>query len=370
MFSETLSIRNFPHQMDKKSSRTLMLILTTFTYLLLGAAVFDWLESAEDRRLRDEISHIKGNLQKKYNFTGRDMELFEIIIHKSIRHRAGYQWQFSGALYFAVVVITTVGYGNSAPETAAGKIFCMFFALAGIPMGLIMFQSIGERVNTGIAFCLHKVRRAAHQRGWQVLSDVTPTHLLMVSLSIGTTIIIIGTYVFSKIERWSFFEAYYYCFITLSTIGFGDYVPLQQGSALQARPGYVVFNLLFVIVGLAVFSACVNLLVLGFMAPNADEVTAAQREPSAGIILEKFARSGSLVDSQLFGVRRPSVAPQGKRNTRQLSLSSASNIMHFEKPKENIRWFTRFFNLFREPERPSFSIVRPPTRNISHLLSY
>lgn len=50
-----------------------------------------------------------------------------------------------------------LGYGHSAPETMAGRLFCILFALAGIPMGLIMFQSIGERVNTFIAFCLHKV---------------------------------------------------------------------------------------------------------------------------------------------------------------------------------------------------------------------
>lgn len=37
------------------------------------------------------------------------------------------------------------GYGHSTPSTIGGKIFCMFYALAGIPLGLVMFQSIGER---------------------------------------------------------------------------------------------------------------------------------------------------------------------------------------------------------------------------------
>ena len=32
--------------------------------------------------------------------------------------------------------------------------FCMFYALAGIPLGLVMFQSIGERLNTFVAFSL------------------------------------------------------------------------------------------------------------------------------------------------------------------------------------------------------------------------
>lgn len=57
--------------MDKKSSRALMLILTTFTYLLLGAAVFDILEGETERYVREEIAFVREKLQRKYNFTSR-----------------------------------------------------------------------------------------------------------------------------------------------------------------------------------------------------------------------------------------------------------------------------------------------------------
>jgi hypothetical protein len=48
-------------------------------------------------------------------------------------------------------------------------------------------------------------------------------------------------------------------------------VPLQRNRYLQERPGYVVFTLLFILFGLAIFSALVNLLVLRFMATNKAE---------------------------------------------------------------------------------------------------
>ncbi|XGW33269.1 hypothetical protein V3C99_017606 [Haemonchus contortus] len=358
---------------DKKSSRALMLILTTFTYLLLGAAVFDILESETESYVREELAIVREKLQRKYNFTRRDFELFESVAIKSIPHKAGFQWQFSGAFYFATVVITTVGYGHSAPETMAGRFFCMIFALAGIPLGLIMFQSIGERVNTFIAFWLHKMRFYLQSNGVNCFHEVTPTHLLVVSLSIGTSIIIIGTIVFHKEERWTLFDAYYYCFITLSTIGFGDLVPLQQGSALQLQPLYVIFTLLFVLLGLAVFSACVNLLVLGFMAPNADVVTAAIREPQSTIVFERFARSGSLVDSQLFGMRRPSPGDSGgtligiARRPRGLSLLENDIALKKEKRMDSVNSICSICRHHRK-KRPGFSLKRPPTRNIDHLL--
>lgn len=51
------------------------------------------------------------------------------------------------------------GYGHSTPCTTGGKAFCMFYALAGIPLGLVMFQSIGERINTFAAQFLRFYRR-------------------------------------------------------------------------------------------------------------------------------------------------------------------------------------------------------------------
>ncbi|MFH4975133.1 hypothetical protein AB6A40_001842 [Gnathostoma spinigerum] len=212
------------------------------------------------------------------------------------------------------------GYGHSTPETILGKLFCMMFALAGIPLGLVMFQSIGERVNTGIAACLRKIRAITLTKGVKLITDVTPTHLLIVSLSIGSMVIVIGTYVFHRAERWTMFEAYYYCVISLSTIGFGDYVPLQVNGILQKDPGYVAFTLLFIICGLAFFSASVNLLVLGFMAPNANVVTSS-REPPRAVVFETFAPT-----------RNASLPSRGSNVTREtfdspklISLNSSSD---------------------------------------------
>ena len=39
---------------------------------------------------------------------------------------------------------------------------------------------------------------------------------------------------------WDYFQSLYYCFITLTTIGFGDFVALQQEHSLTRSPGYVV----------------------------------------------------------------------------------------------------------------------------------
>jgi voltage-gated potassium channel Kch len=42
------------------------------------------------------------------------------------------RWYWLDSLYFSVVSLTTVGYGDITPETNAGKIFTMFYLIVGI----------------------------------------------------------------------------------------------------------------------------------------------------------------------------------------------------------------------------------------------
>ncbi|KAK7898801.1 hypothetical protein WMY93_019654 [Mugilogobius chulae] len=51
------------------------------------------------------------------------------------------------------------GYGHAAPGTDAGKAFCMFYAVLGIPLTLVMFQSLGERMNTFVKYLLKRIKK-------------------------------------------------------------------------------------------------------------------------------------------------------------------------------------------------------------------
>jgi hypothetical protein len=49
----------------------------------------------------------------------------------------------------------------------------------------------------------------------------------------STFVITSGAIMYHTQEGWTFFDSVYYSFITLSTIGFGDFVALQNGRALH-----------------------------------------------------------------------------------------------------------------------------------------
>ena len=64
----------------------------------------------------------------------------------------------AGSFYYALVVLTLIGYGHSIPNTAFGKTFTMGYAALGIPAAMIMFQSMGERMNKAYSVIIRKVR--------------------------------------------------------------------------------------------------------------------------------------------------------------------------------------------------------------------
>ncbi|XP_032391734.1 potassium channel subfamily K member 9 [Etheostoma spectabile] len=259
--------RRFLLAMKRQNVRTLSLIICTFTYLLVGAAVFDALESDFEMREKEQLEAEEKRLQGKYNISEDDYRKLESIIMEAEPHRAGVQWKFAGSFYFAITVITTIGYGHAAPGTDAGKAFCMFYAVLGIPLTLVMFQSLGERMNTFVKYLLKRIKKCCGMS----ITDVSMENMVTVGFfsCIGT--LCIGAAAFSHYEDWSFFQSYYYCFITLTTIGFGDFVALQKNRALQKKPLYVAFSFMYILVGLTVIGAFLNLVVLRFLTMNSED---------------------------------------------------------------------------------------------------
>lgn len=73
---------------------------------------------------------------------------------------------------------------------------------------------------------------------------------ISVALIILITYILCGAAFYSISEGWSFFDACYFVFISMSTIGFGDLVP--------HHPIRMMCSIIYLIFGLALTSMCIN----------------------------------------------------------------------------------------------------------------
>ena len=51
-------------------------------------------------------------------------------------------WTWLDSLYFSTITLTTIGFGDFAPQTDAGKIFTILYVLVGIGMILAFINTV------------------------------------------------------------------------------------------------------------------------------------------------------------------------------------------------------------------------------------
>jgi len=56
-------------------------------------------------------------------------------------------WDYVDSLYFSVITLTTVGYGDFSPQTTGGKIFTIFYIFIGLGMILSFVHTVFDHFN-------------------------------------------------------------------------------------------------------------------------------------------------------------------------------------------------------------------------------
>ena len=117
------------------------------------------------------------------------------------------------------------GYGKHVPVTDLGRNMCLLYALIGIPFtGWLLstvgkfYQSSFEHAASVIEDFLQNTIRCKGRRLRKLL-----LYIVVFLLSYGIFVLFPASW-FYLMEHWTFEQAHYYAFITLSTIGFGDFV--------------------------------------------------------------------------------------------------------------------------------------------------
>ncbi|XP_008302634.1 uncharacterized protein kcnk4a [Stegastes partitus] len=241
---------------------TLTTLLTGVTlYLVMGALVFLTLETPGE-----SLAH-KNLLQTQEDFLSNNSCVTESDFDTLVKGlvsavKAGLdvsnlpsnlttRWDMASAIFFCGTIITTIGFGNLSPRTWYGQLFCVCYALVGIPMFGILLAGVGDHMGTVLRRAVAKIETLFLKR------KVRPTTVRVISavlsILIGCLIFLaVPTVVFHQVEDWSFLESLYFVVITLTTVGFGDYVP-----------GGRIFKplvLLWIVFGLAYFASILTMI--------------------------------------------------------------------------------------------------------------
>lgn len=105
------------------------------------------------------------------------------------------------------------GYGNFTPATLLGRLATVIYGVVGIPLFLVLLADTGKLLTRLLKHALSSVADDQFDFGAPV------------AISIAASYIAAGALLFSVWEGWNFIDAFYFVFVTLSTVGFGDFVP-------------------------------------------------------------------------------------------------------------------------------------------------
>ncbi|XP_076156149.1 potassium channel subfamily K member 2 [Alosa pseudoharengus] len=243
------------------------IFLLVVLYLIVGATVFRALEKPYESSQKYAI------LKEKLEFLARhscvnSSELEDLVKQVVSAMRAGVNpsgtpsnesslWDLGSSFFFAGTVITTIGFGNISPHTEGGRIFCIIYALLGIPLFGFLLAGVGDQLGTIFGKGIAKVEKMFVK--WNVSQTKIRVISTVLFILFGCLLFVaLPAVIFKHIEGWSALESLYFVVITLTTIGFGDFV--AGGSEIEYQDFYKPAVWFWILVGLAYFAAVLSMI--------------------------------------------------------------------------------------------------------------
>ncbi|XP_052006618.1 potassium channel subfamily K member 12 [Xyrauchen texanus] len=263
---------------NEDNGRFLLLAVLIIVYLLCGAAVFSAIERPSELRAHGRWNRTLVNFSDTFNISLQDLSAFlkeyEAAIAAGVRvDSLRPRWDLTGAFYFVGTVVSTIGFGMTTPVTVAGKVFLIFYGLLGCAATILFFNLFLERIITLLAVVMKAVRlRRMRTSGLLppgICQDFAASTLpgwkpsvYHVMLILGLSSIVISccaSAMYTPVEGWAYLDSLYFCFVTFSTIGFGDLVS-SQNAAYGYQGFYRLANFLFILTGVCCIYSLFNVI--------------------------------------------------------------------------------------------------------------
>ena len=71
-----------------------------------------------------------------------------LILWASVFYHFIEGWSWLDSIYFSVIAVSTVGFGDISPETATGKVFTMFYIVIGLGVFVTAATTVADSILT------------------------------------------------------------------------------------------------------------------------------------------------------------------------------------------------------------------------------
>lgn len=255
--------------MNPLLGKTLLRVTVFYAYGSFVAWIFTVIEKRDEsshERMERTLKELRKEMNLKYNMTESDFGNLVNKTAEAIKEGDNLDWTFLNSAGFVFAALTTIGYGHITPKTPVGQGITILFCLLGIPITMLAMKSAGELWACCFEFLVIKTETA-------LLKRAQTTHVKKKTFFLACTSIVIvlitAAVSTTYLENWTFMEGLYAWFITLTTIGFGDYVHLEAlqkevDKGLTPETSLILYGLLLSLpymVGLSLMSCILSIIV-------------------------------------------------------------------------------------------------------------
>jgi len=241
----------------RRSIYLIFYVIWILVYLGIGGLVFSTMELPVETQLRAEFNQrVEHFLEKNPSVPEEELDKLLLDVVRATNRGVAVtrnlssepNWSFGQSFFFAGTVVTTIGYGHVTPLSEGGKIFCIVYALIGIPMTLMLLTAMVDRLMVPTTWFLRYLN-ATLGHLYQPF-NIRVFHLMLVAVFLVVFFFLVPAAVFNALEPdWNYLDSIYYCFISLTTIGLGDYIPGDSPSQ-PLRPIYKIATTVYLLIGL------------------------------------------------------------------------------------------------------------------------
>lgn len=132
------------------------------------------------------------------------------------------------ALYFCIVTMCTIGYGDITPDSAVTKLFSIMFVLVGFGfIDILLTGMVSYVLDLQENYLLRTIKDRGAQDTRSYIVDVKKGRMrirMKVSLALGVVVICIGVgvAVMHFVERLDWLDSLYLSVMSVTTVGYGD----------------------------------------------------------------------------------------------------------------------------------------------------
>ena len=136
---------------------------------------------------------------------------------------------------------------------------------------------VSSRLGAGDAWLEHRYMARRHRplRPWREVIRAFIREPAFRSLLVAAAIVLlVGTVFYHYVEGWSWVDSLYFCTITLTTIGYGDFAPTTEAGRL--------FTIAYVLVGIGIITTFISAMASARLFSDDETPAADAAGPSAG----------------------------------------------------------------------------------------